>query len=111
MNKEFSVAFISEKLKREYEVLEEGRYEDKRLYSSIREAISELKSNPLCGTKIAKRLWPKDYVRRYVITNLWKKDLPGAWRIIYTIESDEVRVVSIILEWFDHKSYEKRFGY
>ncbi len=38
-------------------------------------------------------------------------DLPSAWRLIYTIESDEIKIVSIILEWFDHKDYEKKFNY
>ena len=36
---------------------------------------------------------------------------PSAWRLVYTIESDEAKIVNIILEWFDHKEYEKRFHY
>ncbi|MBN2368077.1 type II toxin-antitoxin system RelE/ParE family toxin [Candidatus Woesearchaeota archaeon] len=111
MSKEIVVAFISERLKTDFENLKKGKYEDERLYDFIDRAIDDLKKDPLCGTKILKRLWPKEYIRRYGVTNLWKYDLPNAWRIIYTIESDEVRIVNIILEWFDHKEYEKRFNY
>ena len=111
MNKQINVAFISQKLKEQFEYLKEGKFEDKELYKFIDRAIDDLKLNPLCGIKISKKLWPKEYVQKYDVTNLWKYDLPNAWRLIYTIESDEVKIVSIILEWFDHKEYEKRFNY
>ncbi|MAG08268.1 hypothetical protein CMO89_02250 [Candidatus Woesearchaeota archaeon] len=105
------VAFISNKLKEEFESLKEGKIQDQNLYKFIDRAMDDLKLDSTCGTKIQKRLWPKEYIRKYGITNLWKYDLPNAWRLIYTIESDEVKIVNIILEWFDHKSYNKRFKY
>ncbi len=37
--------------------------------------------------------------------------MPNAWRLLYTIETNEIRIVSIILEWMNHKDYEKRFNY
>ena len=111
MNKEISVTFINPKIKQEWEALKEGKFEDKQLYKFIDRAIDDLKVNPTCGIKIPKNLWSKEYVQKYGITNLWKYNLPNAWRLIYTIESDEVRIANIILEWFDHKEYEKRFKY
>lgn len=111
MNKEIYVAFISKKLKEEFETLREGKFEDKELYKFINRAIDDLKINPTCGIKIPTKLWPKDYIVKYEITNLWKYDLPNGWRLIYTIEADEIRIMNIILEWFDHKEYERRFGY
>jgi len=65
----------------------------------------------MSGLKIPKKLWPKLYVQHYGITNLWKYDIPNGWRLIYTIETNEVKIVNIILEWPDHKNYERRFGY
>jgi Txe/YoeB family toxin of Txe-Axe toxin-antitoxin module len=109
--KAHSVAFISGKLKEEFNTLKEGRFQDKQLYSYINRAMDDLVKDPLSGTKIPKKLWPKDYIKHYKITNLWKYDLPNGWRLIYTTESNEVMIVSIILEWFDHKGYERRFGY
>lgn len=111
MSKEISVAFISKKLKAEFESLKEGEYEERKLYKFIDRAIDDMKKNPTCGTKIPKKLWPKIYIKNYNITNLWKYNLPNVWRLIYTIESDEIRIMNIVLEWFNHKQYEKRFGY
>ena len=111
MNKEVYVAFISHKLKEEFESLRSGKVEDKQLYNFINRAIDDLKINSACGIKVPKNLWPKEYIKKYKITNLWKYDLPNGWRLIYTIETDEVKIMSIILEWFDHKGYERRFNY
>lgn len=110
-NKQIHVAFISKKLKELFEQLKEGKFEDKQLYKFINRAIDDLKQNPNCGIKIPKKLWPRKYIQEYNITNLWKYDLPSAWRLMYTIESDELKIVNIILEWFDHKEYKKRFRY
>ncbi len=30
---------------------------------------------------------------------------------MYTIKKDNVVILSIILEWLDHKNYERRFKY
>ena len=106
-----SVAFISRKLKQEFESLKEGKFESRKLYEFIQRAIYDLKQNPGCGIKIPKKLWPQIYIKNYQITNLWKYDLPNGWRLIYTIETNKVKIMSIILEWFDHKEYERRFGY
>jgi len=110
MNK-ISVAFISKKIKDEFESLKEGKFEDKQLYKFIDRAIDDLEKEPTAGIKVPKKFWPKVYVQKYKITNLWKYDLPKAWRLLYTIETDEIRIISIILEWFDHKEYEERFKY
>lgn len=108
--KEVYVTFINKKKECIFELLKEGKFEDKKLFSFIKYAIQELKKNPSCGFKIPKKLWPNEY-RKYGIDNLWKYALPNAWRLIYTITSDEVKIINIILEWFNHKDYEKRFGY
>ena len=111
MNRDISVAFITPRLKQEWEALKDRKFEDKQLYKFIDRAIDDLKANPACGIKVTNDLWPKEYVQRYGITNLWKYDLPKAWRLVYTIETNEVKIVNIILEWFSHKEYEKRFKY
>ena len=52
--KEIFVAFISKKLKHDFELLKEGKFEDKQLYGYIDRAMDDLKKNPACGTKIQK---------------------------------------------------------
>ena len=71
----------------------------------------KMKTNPACGIKIQKKLWPKAYLEKYNVVNLWKYDLPNGWRLVYTIKEDEIMILNVILEWFDHKNYERRFGY
>lgn len=105
------VGFADEKLKKAYEELKKGKGAEPRLPEFLDRAFDDLKKDPFCGIKIPKNKWPKDYIKKYGITNLWKYNLPNAWRLIYTIKADSVSIISIILEWFDHKEYERRFNY
>ncbi len=109
MNKQTSVSFISEKLKKDFNKLENSSEE--KLFKFVQRAINDLKENPFCGIRIPRKLWPKIYIQKYNINSLRKYDLPGGWRLLYIIETDEIMIVSIILEWINHKDYEKRFGY
>ena len=105
------VVFADEKLKEAFDKLNKGRHEERELYELIDRALDDLKENPFVGIKIPKALWPIEYIRKYGIDNLWKYDLPNGWRLIYTVKASSIEIVSIVLEWFDHKSYERRFGY
>ena len=105
------VTFINKKLETNFESLKKGQFQDKQLYEFINRAIKDLKNNPMCATKLSKKLWPKEYVQKYEITNLWKYDLPDGWRLVYTIQTNEIMILNVILEWFNHKEYERRFKY
>ena len=109
--KSIFVTFINKKLENNFETLKKGKFQDKQLYEFIDRAIKDLKKNPMCATKLPKKLWPKDYVKKYEITNLWKYDLPDGWRLIYTIQTNEIMILNVILEWFTHKEYERKFKY
>jgi len=111
MKKEIRVLFADEKLREAYHSLKDKKDAEHELYESLGNAFDEIKKNTACGKKIRKELWPKEYVRKYGITNLWKYDLPRGWRLMYTIGIDEISVIAIMLEWLDHKDYEMRFGY
>ncbi len=103
--------FADAKLFAAYQRLESGRSEEQVLARDLEKAIGDLKENPLCGVKIPSRLWPAEYVRMYGIDNLRKCDLPRGWRLLYTLVGNEIKIVSILLKWLDHKSYERRFHY
>ncbi|MEA3430688.1 MAG: hypothetical protein U9R08_05425 [Nanoarchaeota archaeon] len=81
------------------------------LFNSIRTKIDFLKDNPQVGTHLAKNKIPKDYINRYDVNNIWKLNLSGAWRMIYTIRGSEVEIIALILDLLSHKDYEKKFGY
>jgi len=108
MIKASRVVFISDELEKAFSSLKE----DDPIKKAMRRAIQDLKENAFTGIQIPKRLFPKEYVHKYGINNLWKYDLPRGWRLMYTVTTDnEVDLISAILEWFDHKTYERRFRY
>jgi Txe/YoeB family toxin of Txe-Axe toxin-antitoxin module len=108
MKKPSKVVFINDKLEKEFSSLNDDDFLKKFL---IR-AVKDLKQNAFCGIQIPKRLIPQIYVKKYEINNLWKMDLPKGWRLLYTVTAEnEVEIISAILEWFDHKDYEKRMSY
>jgi len=104
------VTFIDEKTDQTFEKLKSGNHKEKQLYKWISRAIDDLKTDPNCAIRIPKKFWP-NYYNKHEITNLWKYDLPNAWRLIYTITKTKILVLCVILEWFDHKKYQLRFGY
>lgn len=112
MRKKSIVRFAETKLKSDFEKLKNSCFEDQQLYNFINRALDDLEINAFCGIQIPKKQIPKEYVSKYKIDNCWKYNLPNAWRLIYSVVgSDEIEVISLILEWFDHKSYNKKFKY
>jgi Txe/YoeB family toxin of Txe-Axe toxin-antitoxin module len=105
------VYFVNEKIKKMYAGLGNGRSEEKELYSLINRALDDLEENPVRFVSIPKKQWPKEYILKYNINNLWKYDLPNGWRIIYTIKGNNIEIISVVLEWITHKDYERKFGY
>ena len=108
MIKPSKVKFISDELEKDFNSLKDDDF----IKKAIIRAIQDLKENAFCGIQIPKKLFPKEYVQKYGIKNLWKYDLPKGWRLLYTVTAEnEVELISDILEWFNHKDYERRFGY
>ncbi len=105
------VTFIDTKTKSAFESLKDGKFEDKELFNFLSRAREDLLKDYLCGTRIPERLIPKEYAQKYGVKALWKYDLPNAWRLIYTIVGNEVKIVSVILEWMTHKEYDRKFHY
>ena len=108
MIKPSKVVFISDELEKDFNELND----DDPIKKGMIRAIKDLQQNAFSGIQIPKRLFPKEYVQKYGIKNLWKYDLPNSWRLLYNVTPEnEVELISAILEWFDHKEYERRFKY
>lgn len=103
--------FADKKIQKSFADLQKGKYEERELCKNIKNAFNNLKINAYSGIQIPKRLIPKIYLKRYNIGNLFKYDLPKGWRLIYSVVNKEIFVISLILEWLDHKEYERRFKY
>lgn len=84
---------------------------DQTLFNAIKQKIEFLKENPSYGFHIPKDRIPCLYFKVYDVNNLWKINLPAGWRLIYTIRGSEVEILSIVLDIYNHRTYEKVFGY
>ena len=88
-----------------------GNSEANYLLELIQKANSTLLANREAGMKIPKKLWPKEYVQKFDVNNLWKYNLDSNWRLMYTIQGNEVNLFVIYLEFLNHKHYDRKFGY
>lgn len=84
---------------------------DQQLLKSIENKIAYLKMNSQAGIAIPKSQIAKKYIELYSVTNLWKLDLVDGWRLIYTLKNEEVEILAVILDFYDHPTYDKLFGY
>lgn len=93
------IAFGDEKLKKAYLELESKKFQEHQLKEWLDRAFADLEKNAFSGIQMPKKLIPKEYEQRFgKLDNLWKYNLPNAWRLIYTIKREQVVVLSIILE-------------
>lgn len=102
------IQFANEKVEKAFEKLKK---EDEKMHKFILRAFEDIERNVFCGVQIPKRLIPKEYIKKYNIKNAWKYNLPNAWRLMYSVEGKNLIIISIVLEWLNHKEYERRFKY
>jgi len=88
-----------------------GNGEARYLLGITGKGMAKLAANPEAGKHIPKRLIPKEYAVKFGVTNLWKLNLDHYWRLIYTLQGDDVKLFCIVLEVLDHKKYDRKFGY
>jgi Txe/YoeB family toxin of Txe-Axe toxin-antitoxin module len=81
--------------------------EEMQLLKSIDKKVAILKYNPAYGQNIPKNLIPKTLD----VDNLFRVELTHYWRMLYTISTNEVEIVSFILYILDHPTYNKLLGY
>ena len=105
---ESRVIFAGRGLKEAFEMLKES---DKRLYKEMSKALSTIKQNAFFGRNIKKKLIPKELIKKYKIDNLWVYNLRKDWRLLYSITPDKIEVLAIVLEWMNHKDYERLFKF
>ncbi len=116
MNKEVRIILLDEaetEYKRLNEIVGQQINEDKQnteeiqLLRSIKQKREFIKANPFYGDNIPKKQIPKSYN----VQNLWRVELTGYWRMLYTIKGDQIEIICFILNILNHKQYDKKFGY
>ncbi len=81
------------------------------LLRSINRIRDLLKQNPFAGDQVPKRLIPDKYCKKFDVDNVWRIELANRWRLIYTITGNQIEIITFIMDIFDHKDYDKVFGY
>jgi len=105
---ESRVIFADAGLKEAFQKLKER---DKRLYKEIESSLNIIKQNAFFGRNVKKKLIPRELAQKYKIDNLWIYNLRKDWRLLYTLTNNEVEVLAIVLDWMNHKDYEKLFRF
>ncbi len=82
-----------------------------KFYSEIDDVLELIKVNPQIGNRIQYERIPKCYITAYGIPNLFRVELSRGWRLVYSLTGKPDQKTIYVLEIFDHKDYEKRFGY
>ena len=102
---------LKDQAKDEYiELKKRNDSEAKSILNSIDRIKIILKDNPQYGDPIPKRLTPKSLLKKG-ITNIYRIELSNYWRMIYTIEGNNVEILLFVLNIVSHKEYDKLFGY
>ena len=81
------------------------------LLRSINRVRDLLKQNPFAGDQVKKKQIPPKYIQKFDIDNVWRIELADRWRLVYTITGNQIEIITFIMDIFDHKDYDKVFGY
>ena len=101
------VVFIDEKLEAAFNELSEND----SIKKALRKSIESIKENFYVGRNVKKKLIPKILSDKYKIDNLWIYNLPSAWRLLYSISPSEIEIIAVVLDWMNHKDYERLFKF
>jgi len=102
------VVFIDESLENSFDELKDND----PIKKSLKKAIRTIQEDAFAGRNVKKSLIPKSLAQKYNLDNLWIYNLPDGWRMLYVLTpSAEVQIIAVILDWMDHKDYERLFKF
>ncbi|MBA7523018.1 hypothetical protein ES705_15141 [subsurface metagenome] len=82
------------------------------LKKALVRALREIKENCYCGRNVKKKLIPKRLIEKYKVNNLWIYNLPSSWRLFYSLTtSEQIELIAVVLDWMNHKGYERLFKF
>jgi len=102
------IKFVDKSLEKVFNELKDNDSVKKALVK----AFKNIKENSYCGRNVKKKLIPKKFIEKYKINNLWIYNLPSAWRLLYSLTtSGEIELIAVVLNWMNHKDYERLFRF
>ena len=82
-----------------------------QLLSSINTTIRNIRANPSFGDLIPRKYLTKKVLNKYGTDKIFRVELVGYWRLLYTVIGDEAKIIAFILEYVNHDDYNKLFNY
>lgn len=82
-----------------------------QLLSSINRAIEKLKVAPFSGNLVQRKKITKKAITKYGTDKLFRMELVGYWRLLYTVIGCEDKIIVLIFEYMSHEKYNIIFGY
>ncbi len=105
--KKFAIRFVSRRLESEFIGLKKC---NPKFYESINRTIERLSREPYRFGRYIPSRRAGYWIRKFNVEKVWIYNLTKSWRMIYSVVEDEVWIVGLILEWLDHKEYDRRRG-
>jgi len=80
---------------------------------ALKRAFENIEENPAIGRlvdgKAKNKKGIKKLLKKHEVSSIRIYNLPSAWRLLYSVQADQIGILAIILDWMDHKDYEKIF--
>ncbi len=107
MEKRVTIDWENLSLRKSYEALSP----DDQLKKKIDYVLDQIKKNPKYGQLIPTKQVPREYKKKGFYYAFWVK-LTNSWRLIYTVTAyGKIEILAIILDYMNHKDYERKFKY
>ena len=109
-NKEVRIILKGQAKESYLELKKRNDKESKSILNSVERIREILKDNPQYGDPIRKKLIPTEFIK-LGIKNLYRVELSNFWRMLYTLEGNDVEILLFVLNITNHKDYNKLLGY
>lgn len=87
-----------------------GSKEAGQRLKELRRLESLFPRKPFAGRNVPKDLIPRRF-KQVGVTNLFRNDLPGGWRLLHTVVEVDAQQAVIGLVALPHDEYDDLFGY
>jgi mRNA-degrading endonuclease RelE of RelBE toxin-antitoxin system len=87
-----------------------NKLSDYMVKDELEKIFDLMKADRISADKIEKSKWPKTYLKKYHINNLWRYEIKS-YRLIYTIRIEKGIKRYGVLDILTHSQYDNLFGY
>jgi hypothetical protein len=82
---------------------------ERMILKAINQKSELIKKDRYYGKVIEDYRIPEEYKTKYGVKNLFKVELPGFWRMLYTLTNEEsAEIIAFVLGIMDHKEYDRK---